>query len=125
MIVNPQVRPQPAEIPGVAHATWAGAADGLTQLSVWRQTLAPGAATPPHSHDCDEVVLCLGGDGEIHVDGEVHRFATDTTIVLPRGPVHQIFNTGTKPLETLGILGQTPVVTRLPDGSELPLPWRT
>ena len=125
MYVIEQERPAPTALPGIAHVTWAGEAEGLNQLSLWRQSMAPGTATPPHSHDCDEVVLCLGGEGEIHVDGEVHRFATDTTIVLPRGPVHQIFNTGTKPLETLGILGQTPVVTRLPDGSELPLPWRT
>lgn len=125
MIVIEQARPQPAPIPGVAHATWAGAADGLTQLSVWRQTLAPGAATSPHRHDCDEVVLCLAGRGEVHLDGQVHRFAADRTVVLPRGPVHQIFNTGATPMEIVGIFGQTPVTTRLPDGSELALPWRT
>jgi quercetin dioxygenase-like cupin family protein len=125
MIVIEQSRPQPAPIPGVAHATWAGAAEGLTQLSVWRQTLAPGAATPPHRHDCDEIVLCLGGQGEVHLDGAVHRFGADSTVVLPRGPVHQIFNTGSVPLEIVGVFGQAPVTTRLPDGSELALPWRT
>ena len=30
-----------------------------------------GAATPPHRHDCDEVVLCQAGHGELHLDGEV------------------------------------------------------
>jgi quercetin dioxygenase-like cupin family protein len=52
---------------------------------VWRQTLAPGAATPPHRHDCDEVVLCLSGWGEVHSDGAVQRFGADCTVVLPRG----------------------------------------
>ncbi|MEW6703989.1 MAG: cupin domain-containing protein [Pseudomonadota bacterium] len=125
MIVIPQTRPEPAPIPGVAHATWAGEAEGLTQLSLWRQTLQPGAATPPHSHDCDEVVLCTAGQGEVHVDGQVHRFGADCTLVLRRGPVHQIFNTGSQPMEILGIFGATPVQTRLPDGEPLPLPWRT
>jgi quercetin dioxygenase-like cupin family protein len=125
MIVIEQGRPQPAEIPGVSHATWAGEADGLTQISVWRQTLAPGAATPPHRHDCDEVVLCQAGTGEVHVDGEVHPFAAGSTLVLRRGPVHQLFNTGATPMETIGIFGATPVGTHLPDGSPLPLPWRT
>jgi quercetin dioxygenase-like cupin family protein len=125
MTVIEQSRPQPTPIPGVAHATWAGAADGLSQLSVWRQTLAPGAATPPHRHDCDEVVLCESGSGELHVGGAVHRFEGGSTLVLPRGPVHQIFNTGAGPLEIVGVFGATPVGTVLPDGSALTLPWRT
>ncbi|GAP37793.1 cupin domain-containing protein [Piscinibacter sakaiensis] len=125
MIVCDQPTPQPTPIPGVAHATWAGQADGLTQLSVWRQRLEPGAATPPHKHDCDEVVLCQSGRGEVHVDGRVHRFAAGATVVLVQGPLHQIFNTGTEPMEILGVFGGTPVGTMLPDGSALALPWPT
>ncbi len=125
MHVIEQDRPAPAAIPGLAHATWAGRDDGLTQLSVWRQTLAPGAATPPHRHDCDEVVLCQAGWGELHVDGIAQRFGAQTTLVLPRGSVHQIFNVGTQPMEIIGIFGATPVATSLPDGTALELPWRT
>ena len=44
MYVLEQQRPAPAPIPGLAHATWAGHDEGLSQLSLWRQTLAPGAA---------------------------------------------------------------------------------
>jgi quercetin dioxygenase-like cupin family protein len=112
-------------IPGVAHATWASHDDGLQQLSVWRQTLAPGAATPPHRHDCDEVVLCLAGRGEVHTEGTVQGFGADSTLVLPRGRNHQIFNVGPQPLEIVGLFGATPVPTRLTDGSELELPWRS
>jgi mannose-6-phosphate isomerase-like protein (cupin superfamily) len=125
MVILEQTRPEPASIPGVAHATWAGHADGLQQLSVWRQTLAPGAATPPHRHDCDEVVMCHAGSGEVHIDGGVHHFGADNTVVLPKGRTHQIFNVGAEPLEIVGVFGATPVGTCLPDGSELPLPWRT
>jgi quercetin dioxygenase-like cupin family protein len=117
--------PEPCDMPGILHSTWAGAADGLEQLSVWRQTMAPGAATPPHSHDCDEVVLCVGGWGEVHSDGQAQRFGADSTLVLPRGQVHQIFNVGPLPLETIGIFAATPVTTRLPDGEAIVLPWRT
>lgn len=125
MHVIDQPRPQPTPIPGVAHATWAGQDQGLDQLSVWRQTLAPGAATPPHRHACDEVVLCLGGRGELHTEGTVHTFGADCTVVLPRGREHQILNTGTQPMELLGVFGASPVPTCLPDGSPLPLPWRS
>ncbi|HSW04209.1 cupin domain-containing protein [Aquabacterium sp.] len=125
MYVIEQERPVPAAIAGLHHATWAGRDQGLRQLSLWRQTMAPGGATPPHSHDCDEVVLCLAGWGELHVDGQVHRFGADSTLVLPRGSAHQIFNTGALPLEILGIFGATPVGTFANDGSALELPWRS
>jgi quercetin dioxygenase-like cupin family protein len=120
-----QTRPEPTPIPGVAHSTWASATDGLSQLSIWRQDLAPGAATPPHSHDCDEVILCLGGWGEIHSEGCVQRFGANATIVLPKNQVHQVFNAGPNQLEILGIFGATPVGTMQPDGQAFPLPWRS
>ncbi len=125
MYVIEQSRPSAAELPGIAHATWAGHADGLKQISIWRQSMAPGAATPPHRHDCDEVVLCTAGCGELHVEGQVQRFGAESTLVLPKGTLHQFFNVGTVPLETIGIFGATPVGTRLPDGSAIDLPWRT
>ena len=125
MNILEQIRPQSTPLPGVAHATWAGADDGLSQLSIWRQTLAPGAATPPHRHDCDEVVLCLQGGGEVHSEGQVRRFGADCTVALPGGRDHQIFNTGAQPMELIGVFAATPVVTRLPDGQPLDLPWRS
>jgi quercetin dioxygenase-like cupin family protein len=125
MYVHEQKRPAVTPIPGVAHATWAGGPTGCRELSVWRQTLAPGAATPPHSHDCEEVVLCTAGCGELHIDGEVHRFGADSVITIPRGVLHQLFNVGPQPLESLAAFAGTPVGVFLPDGSALDLPWPT
>ena len=125
MEIVDQLKASSTPLPGLAHATWAGAQDGLSQLSIWRQTLAPGAATPPHSHECDEVVLCLSGLGEVHAGGQSRRFDAEQTVILPKGGQHQIFNVGPEKLEILGIFGATPVVTRLPDGSPIDLPWRT
>lgn len=118
-------RPEATPLPGVSHTTLAGHADGLSGLSVWRQALSPGAATPPHRHDCDEVVLCLAGWGEVHVDGRAERFGADCTIVLPAHREHQIFNTGPVPMETIGIFAATPVMTRSQDGTPMDLPWRS
>ncbi len=125
MTVIEQTAPQSTPIPGVAHATWAGRDDGLTQLSLWRQRIDAGGATPPHRHGCDEVVLCLAGEGEVHVDGTVHRFAAGRTVVLPKDRDHQLFNTGAGPLELIGVFAATPVPTVLSDGSPLELPWRS
>lgn len=126
MPVIEQAHPHTTPIPGISHSTWAGAADGLQQLSVWRQTLAPGAATPPHRHPCDEVVMCLGGWGELHEDGVApQRFGPDQTVLLPKGRFHQIVACGALPLELIGVFAATPVPVELPDGSSLELPWRS
>ena len=125
MKVIEQHRPEATPIPGIHHATWAGEQDGLQHVSLWRQRLDPGAASPPHSHDCDEVVLCLSGEGEVHSEGRVQRFGADSTVLLPAHRVHQLFNTGSRPLELLAVFGATPVATMLPDGASIALPWRT
>jgi quercetin dioxygenase-like cupin family protein len=87
--------------------------------------MAPGAATPPHRHACEEVVLCLAGWSEAHTEGAVHRFGAVCTLVLPADRDHQIFNTGAVPMETIAIFAATPVGTCLPDGTALEPSWRT
>lgn len=125
MSIVPQRAPQGTAIDGVAHATWASRADGLRQLSVWRQSLAAGAATPPHRHDCDEVVICLEGQGQLDTEGQQQSFGSGQVLILPRQRVHQFCNVGAQALEIIGILGQTPVRTCLPDGTPLDLPWQS
>ncbi len=114
-----------AELPGIEHLTVAGAAQGLTRLSMWRQSMAPGSATPPHRHDCEEVVLVLAGSGEVDIGGTRHAFGADSTLVLPRDLPHQIFNTGSVPLVTVAAFSATPVGTFLPDGAPIALPWES
>jgi mannose-6-phosphate isomerase-like protein (cupin superfamily) len=125
MYVIDQVRPAETPIPGVRHATWASSREGLKTMSLWRQSIAAGGATPPHSHDCEEVVMCLAGNGEVHLEGKVHRFGPEQTVMLPAGVLHQIFNVGTEPLELTAVFSATPVGVTLPDGSTLELPWHS
>lgn len=114
-----------SDLPGIEHLTLAGAAQGLTRLSVWRQSMSPGTATPPHRHDCEEVVLVLSGSGEVDIGGRRFAFGPDTTLVLPPEVPHQIFNTGGTPLVTLAAFSSTPVGAFLPDGAPLALPWES
>jgi quercetin dioxygenase-like cupin family protein len=125
MYIHEQPQPAPTPIPGVAHATLAGQAEGLRNLSVWRQSMAPGGCTPPHSHSCEEIVLCDAGAGEVHIAGEVHAFRAGQTIVLPAGVPHQISNTGDQALVSTAVFAATPVPVTLPDGQAMELPWRT
>jgi mannose-6-phosphate isomerase-like protein (cupin superfamily) len=112
-----------ASLPGIEHATLAGSENGLKNLSIWKQSIAPGGATPPHRHDCEEVVLIQAGCGELHLDGQVHRFGPDTTLVVPRNAPHQIINVGEEPLELIGVFAVSPVAVYFPDGQPIELPW--
>ena len=117
--------PAATGIPGIQHATLAGSDDGLRRISVWQQALAPGAATPPHRHDCEEVVLCTAGEGELHVGGRVERFSADMTVLIPADVDHRIVSVGKEALQVVAVFGATPVATWLPDGEPLALPWRS
>ncbi|MBT5263421.1 MAG: cupin domain-containing protein [Rhodospirillaceae bacterium] len=112
-----------AALPGIEHVTLAGSQNGLKHLSVWSQHIEPGGATPPHRHDCEEVVLIRSGSGELHLGGEVHQFNADTTLVVPRNAEHQIINTGVGSMELVGIFSTSPVEVFLPDGQAIELPW--
>ena len=114
-----------AALTGIEHLTLAGGAQGLSGLSLWRQSMAPGSATPPHQHDCEEVVLVTEGSGELHLDGRIIPFGPDTTLVLPPDRPHQILNTGTVPLKTIAAFSSSPVGTFLPDGAPIALPWES
>jgi mannose-6-phosphate isomerase-like protein (cupin superfamily) len=73
-------------LPGLQHQTIARKSDGTQAVETWKQTLAPGAATPPHFHECEEVIYILQGMGEIAIEGKTVPFAADCTLILPPGP---------------------------------------
>jgi mannose-6-phosphate isomerase-like protein (cupin superfamily) len=112
-----------AQLPGLDHVTLAGGSVGLRKLSVWQQIIAPGGATPPHFHDCEEVVLVTAGIGAIHTPSGSHTFGAGKTLLIPPLEEHQILNTGSTPVELVGIFSATPVGVFEPGGKALDLPW--
>jgi mannose-6-phosphate isomerase-like protein (cupin superfamily) len=123
MYVFNEQKPLPSGIAGIEHATLAGSTHGLKGLSVWQQSVLPGAATPPHRHDCEEVVLCSAGEGELHIAGITESFRAGQTVVIPANADHQIFSVGMTPLKFVAIFSTSPVHALFPDGEEIGLPW--
>lgn len=125
MHVIPNNAPAATGFPGIEHVTLASCKNGLEHLSIWQQSIAPGGATPPHRHDCEEVVLCTAGEGELHAAGRIERFSANTTLVIPPHVDHQIISVGQVPLQTVAVFAATPVGVWLPDGEPVELPWPT
>jgi quercetin dioxygenase-like cupin family protein len=114
----------PSGIPGIDHLTLA-CRDAGDRVSVWRQRIEAGQATPVHSHPCDEVVTVQRGAGELRIGAATTRFAAGDTLVLPAAVNHQIVNCGAEPLELLAVFPDSPVTTYAADGSTLQLPWKS
>jgi len=94
---------------------------GARQIEMWRGRMEAGAATPPHRHSGEEVVLILSGSGRATVDGQEVRYAAGDTLILPANAVHQIFAESDSEFVSAMPLGDT---VALPDGTVMNLPWR-
>jgi len=96
-------------------------ASGARQIEMWRGRMEAGAATPPHRHSGEEVVLILSGSGRATVEGQEVRYAAGDTLILPANAVHQIFAECDSEFVSAMPLGDT---VALPDGTVMNLPWR-
>ena len=65
--------------------------------------LIPPGRAPEHHHTYDEVVHVLAGQGVVHL-GDAHtEIGPGTSIYLPPYQPHCLENTGTEPLQVLGV----------------------
>jgi quercetin dioxygenase-like cupin family protein len=111
------------ELQGNTIAGLATPGRGARQVEVWHTILAPGAATPPHVHADEEVVVVLRGRGEIQIGEARHPFEAPCTLIAPAGIPHRLANTEMGPLEALAALPLGSAVAT-PEGAALDLPWR-
>jgi mannose-6-phosphate isomerase-like protein (cupin superfamily) len=65
--------------------------------------LIPPGRAPEHQHTYDEVVHVLAGQGVVHLDGGETEIGPGTSIYLPPQTPHCLENTGSEPLQVLGV----------------------
>ena len=75
--------------------------EGLT-FTQFAGLIPPGRA-PAHQHTYDEVVHVLAGQGVVHLSGTAADIGPGTSIYLPPYQLHCLENTGSDPLEVLGV----------------------
>ncbi|HJU29241.1 MAG TPA: cupin domain-containing protein [Candidatus Binataceae bacterium] len=91
------------------------------EIEVWRGRMDAGAATPPHQHDHEEVVVILGGRGRARIASDEFEFQPGDTLLLPAGKVHQLFAETEAELISAMPIGS---VIRTAAGEIMELPWR-
>lgn len=67
--------------------------------------IAPGAHTPLHRHNCEEVYYVLQGRGYVESEGERYEFETGDAIYNRENTAHRVFNTGTEPVRLCVVAG--------------------
>jgi mannose-6-phosphate isomerase-like protein (cupin superfamily) len=75
---------------------------GCRDVTQFVGTIPPGRA-PMHSHDYDEVVYVLEGDGMLHIGGRSTPIGAGSCIHLPPHELHCLENVGARPMRVLGV----------------------
>jgi quercetin dioxygenase-like cupin family protein len=68
-------------------------------------TIEPGAHTPRHRHNCEEIYYVLEGRGEVESDGVRHPFEAGDAVLNRENVYHRVYNTGDETLRLLVVGG--------------------
>ena len=96
----------------------ASPANGAVETGLLRCHVPAGGVFPAHSHDREEIIYFLAGDGAYTVDGQDGAFGAGDVVVIPADLVHE-FRIGS----AVDCIAVSPAGTKMfaPDGSEIVL----
>jgi mannose-6-phosphate isomerase-like protein (cupin superfamily) len=77
---------------------------GARETCAWRLTLAPGASSPEHVLDREEVFVALAGEARATLDGISHTVGEGDGLIVPAGVSFTIENPGDDPFEAIACL---------------------
>jgi len=64
-------------------------------------TFEPGTAIPLHTHNCDEIVIVIEGEGECELEGRTYPVKPYDTTFAPAGVAHCFRNTSSARMRIL------------------------
>lgn len=67
---------------------------GATDLYAGEQWLQPGEAVLPHTHEVEEILIFVAGEGEIRLGDASLAVGAGVTVYIPAGELHGFQNTG-------------------------------
>ncbi len=78
-------------------------------LAIIREAIAVGDRIPLHTHDVDEAITIIAGDGTARLGEEERRVGAGAVIFIPAGTPHGTANTGDVPLEIHAVFPATTI----------------
>jgi quercetin dioxygenase-like cupin family protein len=79
---------------GIVTTPYASAARGARAMLTGITTIAPGSAVPLHTHNCEESVVVLSGQGIALIDGTEYPVSPRDASWIPPGVPHCFSNAG-------------------------------
>jgi quercetin dioxygenase-like cupin family protein len=92
------------EVGGTHVVGLAAPSRGAQETCAWRLTLAPGASSPDHTLDREEVFVALAGEARATLDGMTHLVGEGDGLIVPAGVAFTIDNPGDEPFEAIACL---------------------
>ena len=77
--------------------------ESTSGLTLMFTTFLPGGNTPLHSHDQEEYLFAVSGNGKITIDGQEIDLVPDRMIRVKKQAKHQVKNGGNEPLKLFRI----------------------
>lgn len=81
-------------------------------------TYPAGQGAPLHSHNVDEQVTLLDGEGEVEIEGKVTPLSRHDTTYIPGNVQHAFRNTGKTPMTILWVYATNRVTRRFAGSDE-------
>jgi mannose-6-phosphate isomerase-like protein (cupin superfamily) len=102
---------------------YASPSRGANDTGVWRLSIAPGSASPPHTLSREEVFLALSGSAEATIGDERFVVEPGDCLIVPVGQAHSLATRGDRPFEAVCCMAVGGEATLLPDGPTITPPW--
>ena len=110
------------EVAGAEVTGYASPSRGSGSLAAWRVALRPGASSPVHSLETDEVFIALRGQAEFHLDGQVLSVGAGDGLTVAAGTSFRIVVTSAEGFEAAACV-PAGSRARIGDGEPFAPPW--
>jgi mannose-6-phosphate isomerase-like protein (cupin superfamily) len=111
------------DVPDTHVVAYAAPSRGSTELCLWRIDITPGATSPLHHMDCEEVFLCVAGRAVLVTSAEERQVEAGDCVVLSSGTDFSFRVVGDEPFSALACIRAGGRATMADSGETFLPPW--
>jgi quercetin dioxygenase-like cupin family protein len=108
---------------GTTITGYAAPSRGANSVSLWRIELAPGASSPLHLMDVEEIFLGTEGHAAVVIEGVESTISAGDCLIVPAGTPFTLTAGSDEPFHAVACMPAGGKATMLPDGATFVPPW--